>query len=114
MISERYRRTTWDFARQVRRDRVAQLIDVKRAKLLFPEALTEEHAREILLAALSDPFNPPSDAGRGMESGTLVAAFGENVYLVLTGTGTGGGLSEKALRELKHLVDRMQQERHVS
>jgi phosphoheptose isomerase len=95
--------------RRVRLDRIAQLLDAGSAKLLFPETLTMEEAREILLAALSNPRT--TEIAQRLGSQTLIAVFGENLYMIVLGNGTSRDSSEHMLYELKHLVDRLQKER---
>jgi excisionase family DNA binding protein len=110
-IPERHSAQVWNLWRQVRRERAAQLIDAGSAKLLFPDTLTVEQAREILLTALSDPRIPPPGVPQGIGAGSLVAVFGENLYMILPGYNRKEGSAEQMLHELKQFVDRLQRKR---
>ena len=109
-ISEGHVSGVWDLLRQVRQDRLAQVMEAGSTKLLFPRGLTEERGREILLATLSEG-GLPSDATHGTAPETLVAALRENLYVILLRSGTNPGTPDSFLHELTHLVDRLRQER---
>jgi excisionase family DNA binding protein len=106
-IPQRHRPRIWELWRQTRRERIVRLVDIANARIVAPEMMPVEQAREMLLAALAHPLNS-TDAPKGIRTGTVVAAFGENLYMILLADDIRVGSTEKMLQELQHLVERLQ------